>query len=77
MDLDAEGVVGIQDRVVLGGENPGRDLGVEGKEGVDEASGASGKSGEPVRSGLNFLEATDVRCSRSNFGRVLRVTLDE
>ena len=51
MDLDAEGVVGTQDRVVLGGENPGRDLGVEGKEGVDEAAGASGKSGELVRSG--------------------------
>ena len=60
MDLDAEGVVGTQDRVVLGGENPGRDLGVEVKEGVEQA-------GKLVRSGQNFLEATDMRCSRSNW----------
>ena len=67
MGLDAEGFVGTQDRVLLGCENPGRDLGVEVKEGVEKAAGASGKSGELVRSGQNFLEATDMRCSRSNW----------
>ena len=58
-------------------KHPGRDLGVEGKKGVDEAPGASGKSGESVRSGQHFLEATDMRCSRSNFGRVSRVSIVE
>ena len=64
MDLDAEGVVGTQERVRLAGENPGRDPGMEGKEGVGEAAGTSGEPGDPVRSGQNFLEATDMRCSR-------------
>ena len=54
MDLDPERVVGTQDRVLLGGENPGRNNGVEGKEGVDEAAWASGKSEEPARSGQNI-----------------------
>ena len=31
MNLDLERDVGTQDRVELGGENPGRNIGVEGK----------------------------------------------
>ena len=78
MDLDPERVVGTQDRVLLGGENPGRNIGVEGKEGVDEAAGASGKSEEPAKSGQNLLAGSvDLRCSRSSFGKVLKVSLAE
>ena len=56
MDLDTEGVVGTQDRVVLGRENPGRVLGVEGKEGVDEGSGASVNPGEFEELSKRFIE---------------------
>ena len=78
MDLDPERVVGTQDRVLLGGENPGRNIGVEGKEGVDEAAGASAKSEEPARSGQNLLAGSvDLKCSRSSFGKVLKASLAE
>ena len=78
MDLDLERDVGTQDRVELGGEKPGKNIGVGGKEGVDEAAGASAESEEPARSGQNLLAGSvDLKCSRSSFGKVLKASLAE
>ena len=60
-DLEQEGVVWVQEGVLLAKENPGREAGREGREGVpgEATAGAggeiSGKAGDGARSGQNFL----------------------
>ena len=77
IDLDLEREVGTHDREELGGLKPGKNVGVGGKDGVDEANGAPTESEEPAKPGQDLFGSEDLKCSKSRSLGILKASFAE